>query len=117
MKKQTPLARLKKECVDRAIEIKLLATPICEVCNYRKADTAHHFIHQSQSNYLRAEQKNLISVCKICHSSIHLYGREWLLGQIMFKRGKKWYDKLTKDSAIRIKDNADYWKELLTLLS
>lgn len=112
MKKKTPLKRLKDKCVARAIEIKLIATPICEVCNCHKAITAHHFVHQSQSNYLRCDQRNLISVCKICHSSIHLYGREWLLGQIMFKRGKKWYDQITKDSVKMIKDNLGYWKSL-----
>ena len=109
--KQTPLNKLKQKCVAKAIEIKLKITPYCEGCG-APAITAHHLVRQANSNYLRCSQSNLFSTCKNCHCLAHSRGDMVAFGRAILSRGKKWHEKLIKDSAIRIHDNISYWKKM-----
>ena len=121
MKKQTPLAKLKKECVKLATAKYLEMHPFCEVCE-ELAITAHHFVEQARSNFLRCKKNNLVAVCRNCHFKIHNNTTSGLIiGYIVRKRGKKWFDKIQIESTIKIKDTISYWKKvkekLLKLLS
>ena len=68
----------------------------CEGCLSRKMELVHHFILKSHSNRLRFEEKNLIPMCRFCHSKVHGFHGEFIKAQIILKRGKKWVQELWK---------------------
>lgn len=118
MKKQTELKRLKNKCVEIAIKKHLEEYPNCFICD-EPAITAHHFVEQAISNYLRTKDYNLISVCANHHFKIHHSKESGLaIGYIVRKKGGRWFNKIQKGSQIRIHDNISYWqKELKKLCS
>ncbi len=115
MKKKTLLKKLKEQCVKLATQQRLAEHPKCEFCN-SMASTAHHFVHQSRSNYLRCDKRNLIPICQKHHYLIHNGYEGIYAGFLTLKYGKSWYDKLIADSQIKIRDNKGYWTELLQKL-
>jgi len=110
--KRSPLQKLKIKAVKLAIAEKLKSTPYCECCG-KPAITAHHIVEQSRSNYLRCEQRNLMSVCWSCHFLVHNAGGAKVLGGVILKRGKRWYNKLMADAQVRIRDNQGYWLDII----
>ncbi len=115
MKKKTSLKRLKEKCIKLATELRLKEHPTCEFCKER-ASTCHHYIHQSRSNYLRCDPKNLIPVCMKHHYLMH-NGYEGVYGGVLvLKYGKKWHEDLIADSRIKIRDNKSYWEDKLSQL-
>lgn len=61
----------------------------CEICG-KPYQVAHHFITKASSNYLRYEEKNLIFICRSCHTKIHLSQDPVIIAKIVQLRGKKW---------------------------
>ena len=115
MKKQTPLAKLKKQCVSLAMAIYIGEHPNCELCG-GQAHTCHHFIHQSRSNYLRCDARNLVAICQSCHCLMHKSKEQIFTGQLIRQRGMDWFNEMESDSAVKIKDNISYWKQKLAEL-
>lgn len=112
MKKTTPLQKLINECVALSIKICLTLKPKCEFCG-QPAITAHHFIHQARSNYLKCDQKNLVSVCGGCHGSIHIGNMESSMGLKLRKiRGKAWENYILKGTQQTIKSDFYYWEHM-----
>ena len=117
MKKLSKLQRLINECVSLAIKICLKLKPKCEFCG-NPAITAHHFIHQARSNYLKCDQKNLVSVCGSCHGSIHIGNMESLMGlRLRRMRGKAWENYILKGTQITIKSDFPHWNKMKILLN
>lgn len=69
---------------------------LCEVCGYRNANTAHHFIPKSESGWLRYNLENGIPICMECHYQMHSARGPLLIGQIIGSRGLSWFDNLKK---------------------
>ena len=61
----------------------------------------HHFIEKSKSNYLRFHKKNLIFICKKCHSLHHCFGDSKIHAKIILKRGQKWLREIIKLNKIK----------------
>jgi hypothetical protein len=111
MAKKTPLARMKNKCVSLAIKLYVEKHPDCELCG-KRASTAHHYILQSRSNYLRCDKRNLVAICRSCHYKLHQYNEAEYATQLYNQRGKKWYEDLMADKHKTIKDTIGYWKLL-----
>ena len=111
MAKKTPLARMKNKCVSLAIKLYVEDVQGCELCG-KPATTAHHFIHQSQSNYLRCDKRNLVAICTKCHYKLHKYNEAEYGVCIRNRRGEEWFTDLMFDRHKRIKDTIGYWKLL-----
>jgi len=111
---KTKLQRLKEKAVKLASDKNLKNNPYCLFCS-QQAKTSHHFIHQSRSNYLRCDERNLISICQKCHMRLHSGYESLMALQLVKMRGDKWRDSLIKDSNIKIKDGIKYWKEIIRL--
>ena len=107
--------KLKEKCVKLAMKLKLAKHPHCVFCGER-ATVAHHFIHQSRSNYLRCDERNLIPICKTCHYKLHNGYESVMAGLLIKKYGQEWFDSLVRDSRKTIKDNIGYWNEVLDKL-
>ena len=56
----------------------------------------HHFFEKSSSAGLRYEIKNLSPLCTSCHARHHLGGDPSIVANILYKKGKKWYNSLRK---------------------
>jgi hypothetical protein len=110
--KKTNKQRLKEKCVSLAMEIYLLNHCACEMCGQR-ATVAHHFIHQSRSNYLRCDMRNLVALCQSCHYKVHSCGYEQVLtGQLIKQRGMAWFDSIMEDSHKTITDTKEHWENV-----
>ena len=116
MKRISKKQKLKIECVKLATEKKLLEHPRCMFCN-DKSTTAHHFIRQSRSNYLKCDKRNLIPVCAKCHFRLHNGYEQIMSLQLRKLLGDEWAEGIIKDSRITIKDNLGYWKKIKELLT
>ena len=108
----TKLARLKTKAVKIATAKKLAQHPHCTFCG-EMANTCHHFIRQSRSNYLRCDERNLIPICMSCHMRLH-NGYEAIMAIELEKiHGDEWMAGLIADSEKKIKDGIKYWTELI----
>ena len=112
MKKVSKIQRLINKCVKRASDIKLQQEPNCVFCGH-EASTCHHFIHQSRSNFLRCDLRNLIPVCSRCHFRLHNGYEQLMTGQLIKKYGQEWFDGLEADSHIQIRSNLGHWNSIL----
>src|SRR3990167_5235560 len=108
----TPLNRLKIKAVKIATAKKLEKNPFCVFCGM-KATTAHHFIRQSRSNFLRVDMDNLIPICAKGHMKLHSGYEQIMTGELIKKYGINWFDRLQQDSNVTIKDNKTYWKSII----
>ena len=109
---KTPKQKLKEECVKIATAKKLEEHPRCMFCN-QQANTCHHFIRQSRSNYLRCDSRNLIPICQKCHARIHVGQMEAVMTlQLRGMLGDEWANSLIKDSQKTIKGTMKYWRDL-----
>lgn len=70
--------------------------PNCELCGGNWRITAHHFFYKSSSGHLRYDLNNGICLCAKCHARLHFRDPKLVEGEIIKKRGKKWYNKLEK---------------------
>ncbi len=112
----TKLSRLKTKAVKLATAKKLEKYPYCTFCP-SLANTCHHYIPQSRSNYLRCDERNLIPICQKCHYNIHSADAN-KKGLILQKlKGDDWRDGLIQDSNKTIKDGIKYWTELIEELT
>lgn len=96
--------------MSKAIKKKIEKEPKCTFCP-NPATTAHHFIHQARSNYLRLEEKNLIPICEVCHYKLHNGYEQIYALQARSIFGDKWADELIADSRKTITDNMAYWRK------
>jgi len=64
----------------------------CEVCEKRRFVEMHHFARKSESNFLRYHEKNLIKVCRICHSWAHGFDESGFKDRVKEKKGQEWFD-------------------------
>lgn len=69
----------------------------CVVCE-RPAVDIHHFFPKGGFARLRYEIGNGVPLCRGCHMGIHFRGNPMINQQIIGKRGKYWYEKLTNQS-------------------
>ena len=67
----------------------------CESCG-KLSNLVHHFIEKSRCNFLRFNDKNLIPLCSKCHSLHHCFGDSTIMGNVVLKRGRKWYNTIQK---------------------
>jgi hypothetical protein len=65
-------------------------------------ELVHHFVLKSHSNKLRHEEKNLIPICKICHSKVHGFHGSIINAQIILGRGKNWLNTIRELERDRI---------------
>ena len=113
---KTPKQKLKEECVKIATQKKLEEHPQCMFCN-QEANTCHHFIRQSRSNYLRCDSRNLIPICQSCHCRLHNGFESIMSLQLRKMLGDEWADGLIEDSRKTIKDTLKHWNGLLAELN
>ena len=76
----------------------------CEVCR-KPANNIHHFFPKGSFARLRYEISNGVPLCASCHIGHHWRGDPKIHQAIVYKRGKKWYDKLvakSKEEAVSI---------------
>jgi len=112
MKKKSKKKELKDKCVALATKKMLKKHRHCLLCP-KLASTCHHFIRQSQSNFLRCDERNLIPICQKCHYLWHHGGKAEIMTLVIQQRfGDKWRDGLIRDRNIKIKDTVGYWKSV-----
>jgi len=109
---KTKLAKLKEKAVKIVTAKMLEKHPKCFFCP-NMANTAHHIIPQSRSNYLRCDERCLVSICQKCHMRLHSGYESVMTMQLVEARGKEWMDGLIKDSNVKIKDSIGYWTALI----
>jgi hypothetical protein len=108
---QQKKSKLKKDCVKKATKNKLATHPKCSFCN-NPADTCHHFIRQSRSNFLRCYEPNLVPICDKHHYLLHHGGQEAIMVGILIRQnGLEWFNDLEKKKDIRISDTIGYWEK------
>ena len=88
----------------------------CELCG-KSFQVAHHFIHKSQSNYLRYDKENFIFLCNSCHSKFHSFPEPTMAIRVLQIRSKKWYDYIQRNRHKIKRDNRKELEELLSSLS
>lgn len=106
----TKLSRLKTKAVKLASDLNLKKNPYCAFCG-KQATVSHHFIRQSRSNYLRCDERNLISICNKDHMRLHNGFESVMALQLERYFGKEWRDGLIRDSNKTIKDGIKYWED------
>jgi len=112
MKQKTNKQKLKDECIKIATNSRLEEHPNCMFCN-QPAYTCHHFIHQSRSNYLKCDKRNLIPICKKCHYRLHQGGCEQIMTlQLTNILGEDWKNEMLLDSRKSMNDSVFYWKNM-----
>jgi hypothetical protein len=50
--------------------------PVCQACNRAETVDQHHIVLKSRCHYLEFDERNLMSVCRVCHSKLHPTGRK-----------------------------------------
>jgi hypothetical protein len=94
---------------------------VCINCG-SKTELAHHFYEKSRSAGLRYEEKNLIPICRRCHTLHHRFGDPSIAASIMISRGREWYDDLTEMKnnvkgrgidKVYLEEQLDKWKKKL----
>ncbi len=68
---------------------------MCESCGV-PFELVHHFVEKSQSSFLRFDKRNLIFLCSKCHFRHHRTGDPAIVGNVIKRRGLKWFDRLQK---------------------
>jgi 5-methylcytosine-specific restriction endonuclease McrA len=77
----------------------------------------HHFYPKSLYGYLRHDINNFINICWSCHSRFHSTGNPEIIEKIKEKRGKKWFEELTKESKNKlISVGVNYYQEKIKQL-
>lgn len=76
----------------------------CELCSHAY-QVVHHFIHKSQSNYLRYDEKNYIYICNSCHSKFHSFPDPLIAIRVQRIRGDKWVEYIEKHRHLLKKDD------------
>ena len=102
--KRKSMGKLKSEA-DRAMQdhFRRVKTK-CEMCG-GQYQVAHHFIHKSQSNYLRYDEKNLIFICNSCHSKFHRFPEPMMAIWAERLRGTAWVKYIEKYRHTLKRDN------------
>ncbi len=110
-KKKSPLT-LAKEKADRALQEWGRRTfKKCEACG-GKYNCLHHFYTKGSSNACRYYEPNLIPICVSCHYRHHQHDNAEVHGEIIRKRGLKWYTDLTKyKNQTTIKANLQWYED------
>jgi 5-methylcytosine-specific restriction endonuclease McrA len=93
-KPKISIAKLRRTA-DRLLQVKYTSLdPRCVVCGSVMSCCQHHFVPKSQSNFLRYEPLNLVTLCSKCHTRHHLSGDPAVVATIIKVRGIEWFDKL-----------------------
>ncbi len=85
-----PLPKLKRKSLKSLQDYYRRKKLKCFVCQ-SKADVMHHFIPQSQSAFLRYDERNLIPLCNSCHFRHHCTSDPTIHGIIQIKKGEMWF--------------------------
>jgi 5-methylcytosine-specific restriction endonuclease McrA len=114
--KRNPVKTLKKKA-DKLLQEKFVKdNPYCLVCG-KPTLCGHHFIHKSQSNFLRYDFDNLIPVCFSCHCKIHQSQDPEPTDKIIRVKGQEWADNLYKRRRNIFKMNHGNLKEVIGKLN
>ena len=95
---KTKKTKLMKQA-DRLWFIKLF-TGVCEVCG-QPSNQVHHYYYKGSFAHLRYDLENGINICQVCHYIIHFKDNKFINEDIIEKRGKEWYNKLTAKAKVR----------------
>ena len=87
--------RAKKDADRKWYAVNLSKRPECEVCG-KPAIQIHHFYPKGLYGHLRLHEMNGISLCMYHHFRHHHLGDPVIHQTIITRRGKKWYNYLTK---------------------
>jgi len=74
----------------------------CELDDETFATTPHHFYYRSSYPMLKYEVSNGVILCRHHHAKLHFKDPKSVENLIIAKRGKKWFNKLTKLSQQKI---------------
>ena len=88
----------------------------CEICPSTFVLQAHHFYFRSSYPQLAFSKDNHITLCRGHHFLLHTKDAKKIEEQIIEKRGKKWYNRLKKESQKPIipgSNNAPYLKKII----
>lgn len=88
--------KLEKELDKLVQEQGMEGNPPCEACG-EPASCMHHWVHKSQSRYLRWKAKNLVPICMSCHYKLHNLADSKPYGQILRKKGLDWDSDLQEE--------------------
>jgi len=98
--KSKSVRRILIETADRAIQDWYRSNyknAPCEVCKKVPFDVMHHYYPKSQSSFLRFDFRNLIFLCRGCHTKHHLAGNPTIHNIINEKRGEMWRKELESE--------------------
>jgi 5-methylcytosine-specific restriction endonuclease McrA len=84
----------------------------CEICG-KEVSCLHHLFPKSSSSALRYEEYNLIPVCVGCHLKFHSKFSSEMVGIIVLKRGRKWFEDLGKKKHTVIKPGKKYYMSII----
>ena len=109
--KQTTLRRK----ADKLYQLKYRGTE-CLACG-KPAEVVHHFIPKSQSNNLRYDPDNAISLCNSCHFSHHTKGDPHIVSTIIEKNGLEWVNELQNKRSVICKFGIGYLQDKIEELT
>ena len=93
-------------------QVCLKNNPNCLICG-KQAINAHHYVPKSQSNNLRYDTNNGISICMGCHLKHHRGGDPFIVETILKMMGKEWSDDLQARRRIICKMNKGFLKGVI----
>ena len=109
IQKRISLAQKK---MDRQMQLENVPlNPQCLVCGSQTAEM-HHYVQKTMSAYLRYEKRNLVPLCKNCHTRHHLSGDPTIVATIARKKGKTWQKWIQDHRYILVKKDKFYLQEL-----
>lgn len=100
---QQKKTKLRKEC-DR-LWTQIYLKPKCEVCGKTGVLQGHHYFYKGSYSFLRYEPENHITLCQGCHFVLHHQDPKKIEMRIIEKKGKKWYNSLSRKANTRPKQS------------
>ena len=105
-----------KEQADRALQDwyrRHYPNKFCEMCNVSRFYCMHHFITKASSNFLRYDTRNLVFVCKGCHSKFHKFIEPTYPITLRQSRGLEWVEYIEERRYLKKYDNRKELEKLI----
>ena len=113
-----PITQKLRDDADKLLQEKFCSVNrSCLVCGNSNGVVGHHYIFKSQSNYLRFDMDNLVPLCPVCHTKLHLSGDPDIVATILKKKGMAWHDELQSKRRTLCKFNKQYLSGIIEELN
>ena len=115
MAKKDKKTRLRNEA-DKLWSELVKRSGFCEKCGDTTYLAAHHIIYKSQSNFLRCDPNNGITLCRGCHFWIHHESPTVVSDFLTEKLGEETIRYLNSRRRTLVKANSTFWEERISIL-